>query len=71
MDNKPTDKGEWVSVEDALPKNHYRVLVWVEDGLMSGRCTIAEITTKGEWYAPFKNIEEVTHWMPLPSPPNK
>ena len=50
----------WISVEDRLPEERKRVLVYNEGGI-----TIAW-RDKGEWDDIFLNV---THWQPLPEPP--
>lgn len=87
--NKPTDKGEWVSVEDGLPDYDEVVIVYGQRKLsqpsMGGNpdvvTTCQRINIKGtgierqrERYVDkneFRQMNYVTHWMPLPSPPNK
>lgn len=58
----------WISVEDRLPDDYERVLVWrsrindvdVFDGRsVQIRCETAEM----------RRIHGITHWMPLPEPP--
>lgn len=57
--------GEWISVKDRLPEKKQRVIV---------RCRTVG-TTVGwilwrEWLTDLgKGCSEVTHWMPLPEPP--
>ena len=50
----------WISVEDSLPEERKRVLVYNEGGI-----TIAW-RDKGEWDDIFLTV---THWQPLPEPP--
>ena len=69
--------GKWISVEDRLPENK-RDWVLVACKLMPegfyGVPQVAELR-RGVWWserwdAPFSlNDAEVTHWMPLPEPP--
>lgn len=68
----------WISVKDHLPNNHEWVLVACMDVLRGdyGVLHIAELRT-GIWWTdcyvvPLENAGvEVTHWMPLPAPPEK
>ena len=59
---------EWISIETRLPENATFILVWGSHS-MPWMCEFIE----GE----FTDIEDcvplagITHWMPLPSPPNK
>ena len=65
-----TPPNEWVSVEDELPENNTQVLMW------SARWKIAEA---GSYYNQhfwvYSEIgdgyiaDNITHWMPLPNPP--
>lgn len=55
---------EWISVEERLPKPTYCVLVVNAYGEME----IDALGTDGEWMG---MVEEVTHWMPLPTPPKE
>lgn len=62
---------EWISVKDRLPQKYSNVLIYTSFGYV----------TNGMW-VPYKNIfvydrgyelekDEVTHWMPLPEPPEE
>jgi hypothetical protein len=75
---------DWISVEDRLPEKDERVLVWLpenEQTLDDGIFDIAYFEIK-EDEEPVWRIEngpgiyslssnDVTHWMPLPGPPNE
>ena len=55
-------KQEWISVEDRLPtKSHERYLVYTELGIVDFDIYSAIGGWQGNSY--------VTHWMPLPQPP--
>lgn len=56
-------KQEWISVEEALPKQWEIVLV-SSDGIISTDF----IASSGRWYEHIAH-DAVTHWMPLPEPP--
>ena len=57
-----TPPNEWVSVEERLPEPTYCVLVYTTDYSIE----VDAIGSDGEWIS-----YEVTHWMPLPTPPAK
>ena len=70
-----TPPNEWVSVEERLPEGHAQVLMW------SARWEIAEAGSYynqhfwvyseiGDGYIA-DNIDNITHWMLLPAPPEK
>lgn len=53
---------KWISIEEALPKSHEKVLILNAHGTVD----IDIYKGVGGWQI----YECVTHWMPLPSPPN-
>ena len=59
---------EWISVESKIPYAGDRVLLLSEDGMYVGWRTIDGYSRDGDLdnFAVFS----VTHWMPLPEPPN-
>ena len=59
---------EWVSVNDRLPEESGEYLAYC--GEYDGICVLYyEVSkTKSKWRTKWK---EVTHWMPLPEPPNE
>lgn len=63
--NKHTSP-DWISVEDELPEDYQDVLVWEEN---PGRDYMLS------WYAShcgwYKETPDVTHWQPLPDPPEQ
>ncbi len=65
--------GEWISVEDRLPERGQNVIAFSEsDGIVILTCFRSagwkEVITKEN--AQIIITHEVTHWMPLPEPPN-
>jgi hypothetical protein len=56
----------WIPVEDALPEIYEKVLTADIDGYVTEnyRCNVR---TGQEWAKGFR----ITHWMPLPEPPEK
>ena len=58
--------GRWISVEDRLPKPHTEVLAF-RRGIMYFAWYDNEI---GKWSSDeWGLLDAVTHWMPLPNPP--
>ena len=67
-----TPLNEWISVEERLPEGHMQVLMW------SAKWGIAEA---GSYYNSrfwvYNELgdgyvgDRITHWMPLPAPPNR
>ena len=55
-----TPPNEWVSVEERLPEPTYCVLVYTTDYSIE----VDARGSDGEWMS-----HEVTHWIPLPEPP--
>jgi hypothetical protein len=69
---------EWVSVEDRLPENNVIVMVSCEHGVTMATLQKFENGNYLWWavinigtYEDSTNADYVTHWMPLPTPPNK
>ena len=67
----------WVSVEDELPKNvANRVLAFCENGVMyaahyEGGETDKWYMNMGTWWEEGTGKLTVTHWMPIPEPPQE
>lgn len=67
---------EWISVEDRLPDNSVEVLIWaLVGGYLSGcrrweaRRGYYSTTYEPCWCLRNGMTTDVTHWMPLPAPP--
>lgn len=62
------DKATWICVEERLPENDEHYLVWCSD---NNSHELALYFGDGEWLTEdLENITRVvTHWMPLPKPP--
>ena len=54
---------EWISVDDRLPKNSDNVLVCHNNGLVTTNAWLGS----NWWLNNERN--QITHWMPLPEPP--
>jgi len=57
---------EWISVKDQLPKSPKFVIAYKKNGLVLGLYFGAD---KEFRYGEISQTNQVTHWMPLPSPP--
>lgn len=56
---------EWISVENALPLSGLEVLTYGAEGM---HCAMEN----GMWYTQGAlKLKRVTHWMPLPPPPEQ
>lgn len=51
--------GGWIPVEERLPEEGQTILVWYKDGGFGMTVNV------------FDEMENVTHWMPLPLPPKE
>lgn len=64
----------WIPVTERLPQNYISVLVYIPTAEPLPMVHEACIGDDGEWYSSvFYGIEneDVTHWMPLPEPPEE
>lgn len=59
---------EWISVEDRLPGTNELVLAWSEH---NEDMSIAEHYKDGIFLVCTNVFDKVSHWMPLPEPPEK
>lgn len=67
---------EWISVEERLPKYGQQVLVFdnVEGCFDIWTLDLEEDSCPEGWYSSagwHRDIDDITHWMPLPSPPGE
>jgi len=56
---------EWISIDNQLPKVAEDVIVFSEDKY---QIDIGFLMNK-KWYSDRGELPTVTHWMPLPNPP--
>ena len=56
---------QWISVKDRLPEDSSDVLIAWADGVSEG-CFCDE-----RWCREGRMLRSVTHWMPLPKPPEE
>ncbi len=68
------EQRRWIPVTRRLPKNYIPVLVYISSAKPLPMVHEAHIGSDGEWHSPavygLQN-ENVTHWMPLPEPPEE
>lgn len=57
-------KGEWISIEDRLPEYGQYVIVY------TGRMMEGSVGAMYFWHEAYDIWQPVSHWMPLPEPPN-
>jgi hypothetical protein len=67
-------KARWIPVSERLPEENVSVLVFTKDGKFDrAGMHVAILDEDGEWYPSHGDgymFPVVTHWMPLPEPPN-
>ena len=63
-------EGEWISVEERLPESLQRVLAIDTEGDMFTSVYVSFATGRNAWSTSFRPLGSVTHWMPLPEPPD-
>ena len=69
-----TQPTEWVRVEERLPENGQIVLFHQKDGFIyCAEYFVGKELMSPEWFIDNDswNAKVVTHWMPLPAPPEK
>lgn len=68
------DLPRWIPVSERLPEENVSVLVFTKDGKFDrAGMHVAILDEDGEWYPSHGDgymFPVVTHWMPLPEPPN-
>ena len=66
------ERDKWISVKDTLPEPGTDVLTYVQVADDESRIGAAHFD-RGVWWDAIFNVacEAVTHWMPLPKPPNE
>lgn len=68
------DAREWISVKDRLPEHDETILIWhTTFGIMIDTFDLDSYTENGGNGSGLQgvNINDVTHWMPLPEPPKQ
>jgi hypothetical protein len=71
-------KNEWISVEDRLPNNGINILMFMKNKTHSWSQIGCYDSTHNDWCVCNEQLdhvekdfyEDVTHWQPLPEPPN-
>lgn len=63
--------GKWIPVTEKLPKEWEKVLAWSKFGFCEASVYLG---ISGKWRVTWNHAlleqDTVTHWMPLPEPPN-
>ena len=60
----------WIPVSERLPSPNKLVLCWWESGNgEKEHYGFATFQSHGVWYVSNEGMPKVTHWMPLPTPP--
>lgn len=57
----------WINVNDRLPEEGQRILIWDNEGVDTANYTEGQF----EWQGLRLSEGSVTHWMHLPQPPNE
>jgi hypothetical protein len=75
IENAPA-VNRWIPVEDALPESEREVLVYVKGDFDNSIpfITTAYINSDHDWESDYDGEvidSKITHWMPLPEPPEK
>ena len=61
---------KWIPVSEQLPRPNKLVLCWWESGDgEKEHYGFATFQSHGVWYVSNEGMPKVTHWMPLPEPP--
>ena len=62
-------QSEWISVEDSLPETEgYVIVAWANGYVELSRFTRDKYSHGGSWHPDFIP-DDITHWQPLPEPP--
>ena len=64
---------KWISVEERLPEEFHPVLVYMPNEAPLPTVHEGYRRRNGRWWAAWyaRELEGVTHWMPLPEPPEE
>ncbi len=78
MRNTPATPGDWISCSERMPEKNQNVLIsvnfdssLVEPLICSARYTGSTFRRGDATIKPGNGIEQATHWMPLPEPPQE
>ncbi|WP_428840917.1 DUF551 domain-containing protein [Escherichia coli] len=76
--NPPVTPDSWISCSERMPKKNQNVLIsvnfdsdLVEPLICSARYTGSTFRRGEATIKPGNGVEQVTHWMPLPEPPQE
>jgi len=73
IDDAPT-VGGWISVKDRLPEKEGQYLCWFGKNTVCKGAAIATYLEEWKAFGSFESLKtypNVTHWMPLPEPPEE
>jgi len=60
----------WISVKDQLPKSGYGVILCTSKRhVVYGFLRTCRGPKAAKWKTPYRVLDDVTHWQPLPAPP--
>lgn len=60
---------KWISVKDKMPEEDQHVLITDGEDVVEG--WLDTCSDKDVWYySDYYQKQDITHWMPLPKPPN-
>ncbi len=61
----------WVSVDERLPDGEHTVLLCRNYNFVDAGCCTYDLDGSREWETKLHVIHNVTHWKPLPEPPQQ
>ena len=61
--------GKWISVKDRLPKPYTALMFFGKFSPMIGYSSYVGCYDGKKWHSDVRETKNVTHWMPLPKPP--
>lgn len=65
-------ESKWISVEDRLPEENQRVILYIPRVMEGGNVRTGWLEPIKMWFTDGRDrlfYKQVTHWMPMPEPP--